>query len=460
VSDVAAFVASARADPAFAEALQHHEVLPSRPPVFAPRLPGGFESLAPLLARRGIEQLYGHQARAIEVIERGCDLVLATPTASGKTLVYNLPVLRRACEDPEARALYLFPLKALSQDQRRRLEEDAAALGRLDLRVAVYDGDTPHAARRKLREDPPGVLISTPDMLHAGILPNHATWRRFFERLHLVVLDELHTYRGIFGSHVAQVLRRLDRVARFHGARPTFVGASATVDNPRELAEALTGRAFEVVQSDEAPRSERHVLLFRPASSPYTLAARLFRSALSQGLRTIVFTKARVITELMHTWVVEAEPALADWISSYRAGFLPSERREIERRLFSGALRGVISTSALEMGIDVGGLDVCILVGYPGSQVATWQRSGRVGRGGDAAIALVAQPDALDQYLVRSPLRICRAPRPRCRCAAASHGSRSPARGPTSRLSRKAAHCCAASPAANGSRPGGARTGT
>ena len=212
---------------------QHHEVLPSRPPVFAPRLPCGFESLAPLLARRGIEQLYGHQARAIEVLERGLDLVLATPTASGKTLVYNLPVLRRACEDPEARALYLFPLKALSQDQRRRLEEDAAALGRLDLRVAAYDGDTPHAARRKLRDDPPGVLISTPDMLHAGILPHHATWRRFFERLHLVVLDELHTYRGIFGSHVAQVLRRLDRVARFHGARPAFVAASATVDNPR-----------------------------------------------------------------------------------------------------------------------------------------------------------------------------------------------------------------------------------
>jgi DEAD/DEAH box helicase domain-containing protein len=403
VSDVAAFVASARADPAFAEALQHHEILPARPPVFAPRLPRGFESLAPLLARRNIERLYGHQARAIERLARGSDLVLATPTASGKTLVYNLPVLRRACEDPEARALYLFPLKALSQDQRRRLEEDAAALGRLDLRVAVYDGDTPHAARRKLRDDPPGVLISTPDMLHAGILPHHATWRRFFEQLQLVVLDELHTYRGIFGSHVAQVLRRLDRVARFHGARPAFVAASATVDNPGELAEALTGRTFEVVQSDEAPRSERHVLLFRPTRSPYTLAARLFRRALSLGLRTIAFTKARVITELMHTWVVEAEPALADGISSYRAGFLPSERREIERRLFSGALRGVISTSALEMGIDVGGLDVCILVGYPGSQVATWQRSGRVGRGGDAAIALVAQPDALDQYLVTHP---------------------------------------------------------
>ncbi|HEY5656840.1 MAG TPA: DEAD/DEAH box helicase, partial [Myxococcota bacterium] len=352
---------------------------------------------------RGIRALYAHQARALALHEEGHDVVLATPTASGKTLVYNLPALRRVREDPGARALYLFPLKALSQDQRRRLEADAAALGCLDMRIAVYDGDTPHAARRKLRDDPPHVLISTPDMLHAGILPHHASWRSFFERLQLVVLDELHTYRGIFGSHVAQVLRRLDRVARFHGARPGFVAASATVDNPRELAESLTGRTFEVVQSDDAPRSERHVLLFRPSSSPYTLAARLFRSALSQDLRTIAFTKARVITELMHTWVIEAEPERAPQISSYRAGFLASERREIERRLFSGELRGVISTSALEMGIDVGGLDVCILVGYPGSQVATWQRSGRVGRGGDAAIALVAQPDALDQYLVTHP---------------------------------------------------------
>ena len=403
MSDVAAFVASTRADPAFADALRHHEVLAAQTASFAAHLPRGFEPLAPVLTQRGIGRLYGHQARAIEALECGHDVVLATATASGKTLVYNLPTLRRALENPQARALYLFPLKALSQDQRRRLEEDMAALGRLDLRVAVYDGDTPQAARRKLRDEPPTVLITTPDMLHAGILPHHATWQRFFAHLHLVVLDELHTYRGIFGSHVAQVLRRLDRVVRFHGARPAFVAASATVDNPGELATALTGRDFTVIQSDEAPRAERHVLLFRPSASPYTLAARLFRHALAQGLRTIAFTKARVITELMHTWVVEADPALASQVSSYRAGFLPSERREIEQRLFSGALRGVISTSALEMGIDVGGLDVCILVGYPGSQVATWQRSGRVGRSGDAAIALVAQPDALDQYLVAHP---------------------------------------------------------
>jgi DEAD/DEAH box helicase domain-containing protein len=403
VSEIGAFIESLRADADFREPLVHHALLPAQAPALAPGLAQGFDALTPVLERRGIRNLYLHQQRAIETLERGHDVVLATPTASGKSLVYNLPVLRSALADPDARALYLFPLKALSRDQRRGLESDIAALGRVDLRVAVYDGDTPQAARRKLRDEPPTVLISTPDMLHAGILPHHGTWRALFENLRFVVIDELHAYRGIFGSHVAQVLRRLDRVARFHGARPRVVAASATVANPGELAEALTGRSVTAIQCDGAPRAERHMLLFRPSTSPYTLAARLFRSAIGRGLRTIAFTKARVITELMHTWVVEAEPALADRVSSYRAGFLPAERREIERRLFSGELEGVIATSALEMGIDVGGLDVCILVGYPGSQVATWQRSGRVGRTGDAAIALVAQPDALDQYLVTHP---------------------------------------------------------
>ena len=305
--------------------------------------------------------------------------------------------------DPEARALYLFPLKALEQDQRKGLQADLDALGALRGRVAIYDGDTPQSERRKLRARPPNVLITTPDMLHMGILPHHESWKAFFQELQVVVLDELHTYRGIFGSHVAQVLRRLDRVARFHGSRPRFVTASATIANPGELAGALTGRDFEVVQEDGSPKPERHVLLFQPRSSPYTLAAQLFRMSVARGLRTIAFTKARVITELMHTWIGEAAPELAPHISSYRAGFLPEERREIEARLFRGDLLGVISTSALEMGIDVGGLDVCILVGYPGSQIATWQRGGRVGRQREALIALVAQPDALDQYLVTHP---------------------------------------------------------
>jgi DEAD/DEAH box helicase domain-containing protein len=466
VSEIGAFVESLQADADFREPLVHHAVLPAQAPALALELPEGFEALAPVLERRGIHDLYVHQQRAIETLEQGHDVVLATPTASGKSLVYNLPVLRRAMEDPDARALYLFPLKALSRDQRRGLESDIAALGRVDLRVAVYDGDTPQAARRKLRDEPPTVLISTPDMLHAGILPHHGTWRALFENLRFVVIDELHAYRGIFGSHVAQVLRRLDRVAHFHGARPRVVAASATVANPGELAEALTGRSVTAIQSDGAPRSERHMLLFRPSTSPYTLAARLFRSAIGRGLRTIAFTKARVITELMHTWVVEAEPALKDRVSSYRAGFLPSERREIERRLFSGELEGVIATSALEMGIDVGGLDVCILVGYPGSQVATWQRSGRVGRVGDAAIALVAQPDALDQYLVTHPRVFFERDfehavlDPYNAEIAAAHLPCAAGRAPTWRRWRSRETCCAARAAASGSRRGGVRTGT
>jgi DEAD/DEAH box helicase domain-containing protein len=401
-SAIAEFVAALEADAELGRALVHREPLPALAARCAPT-PAAYAQLAPVLARRGICALYTHQGRALAALERGRDVVLATSTASGKTLVYALSTLRAALADPCSRALYLFPLKALSQDQRRGLESDIDALGRVDLRVAVYDGDTPAARRRALREDPPQVLITTPDMLHAGLLPHHGLWREFFSHLGLVVVDELHTYRGVFGAHVAQVMRRLERVARHHGATPRVVAASATLANAGELAHALFGRAFEVIEEDGAPRAARDVLLFRPRGSPYTLAAQLFRSALARGLRTIAFTKARVITELLHNWILEAEPELAPRISSYRAGFLPSERREIERRLFDGQLSGVIATSALELGIDVGGLDVCILVGYPGSQIATWQRSGRVGRRGEAVIALVAQPDALDQYLVGHP---------------------------------------------------------
>jgi len=405
LADVGALVDAIQGERELRAALAHREVLPGIAPKFEPGLPAGFEALEPLLAAQKIRKLYSHQSRALRLIESGHNLVLATPTASGKTLVYNFAALRQSLIDPKNRSLYLFPLKALERDQRGRLERDIEQLGyaAAQIRVEIYDGDTPASQRRKIREAPPQILITTPDMLHAGILPHHASWQRFFEGLQIVVIDELHTYRGIFGSHVAQLLRRLDRVAHFHGARPQFVAASATIANPGELATQLTGRPFKVVEESGAPRSKRQFLFFRPTGSPYSLAARLFRLSVGLGLRTIAFTKARVITELIHQWVLEAEPSLESRISSYRAGFLPSERREIEQRLFTGELRGVISTSALELGIDVGGLDVCLLVGYPGSQVATWQRAGRVGRTGEAVIALIAQPDALDQYLVSHP---------------------------------------------------------
>jgi len=405
VAEIGEFVRAIETHRDMRDAVAHHETLSARPARIEARLPSGFESLEPLLARQGILNLYSHQARALEQIEAGANVVLSTPTASGKTLVYNLPVLKRALNDSNRRALYVFPLKALEWDQRRRLEQDIDRLGERagDIRVAIYDGDTPQSQRRKIRDDPPQVLITTPDMLHAGILPHHASWKKFFEGLGLVAIDELHSYRGIFGSHVAQVLRRLDRVARFHGASLQYVASSATIANPGELASALTGRPFAVVEESGAPVQQRQVVLLRPTGSPYTMAAQLFRLSVGLGLRTIAFTKARVITDLIHSWVVESQPELEARISSYRAGFLPEERREIERRLFGGELLGVISTSALELGIDVGGLDVCLLVGYPGSQVATWQRGGRVGRSGEACIALIAQPDILDQYLVSHP---------------------------------------------------------
>jgi DEAD/DEAH box helicase domain-containing protein len=404
VANIGAFVEAIASDGDLRPTLKHHEVLPATAAVIGP-LPEGFSSLGSLVERRHPLGLYSHQSRALGLIARGSHVVLATPTASGKTLVYNLPVLLAAGADSSRHALYLFPLKALERDQKRRLARDLHDLGpageKID--VAIYDGDTPSGQRRKIRENPPRILITTPDMLHAGILANHASWRTFFRGLGIVVLDELHTYRGIFGSHVSQLLRRLDRVTRFHGGRVQFVAASATIANPGDLATTLTGQPFEVIEENGAPREKRQLLLFRPVGSPYSLATRLFRLAVGLGLRTIAFTKTRVITELMHRWVIEAEPELEARISSYRAGFLPAERRKIEGRLFSGDLMGVISTSALELGIDVGGLDVCLLVGYPGSQIATWQRGGRVGRQGEAAIALIAQPDALDQYLVSHP---------------------------------------------------------
>jgi DEAD/DEAH box helicase domain-containing protein len=405
-SALAEWLSAVGGDAELSRALRHHAVLPAGAPERVPAFPLD-AALAPVLRARRIDALYRHQARAIAALRAGRDVVLATPTASGKSLVYALPAFEACLADPEARTLLLFPLRALEQDQRKKLEADLAALalppGVERPRVAVYDGETSPGERRKLRANPPNLLITTPDMLHLGVLPHHESWSLFFRSLRLVVVDELHAYRGVFGSHVAQVLRRLDRVARHHGAAPRFVCASATIANPGEHAANLTGRAFEVVESDGAARAPRHVLLFNPGGSPYTAAARLFRMAVRRGLRTIVFTKARRITELLHAWTAAAEPRLARRISSYRAGFLPEERREIERRLFEGELLGVISTSALELGIDVGGLDVCILVGYPGSQIATWQRAGRVGRGGEAAIALVAMPDALDQYLVAHP---------------------------------------------------------
>ncbi len=360
------------------------------------------EALQAILKRRGIPALYSHQAEAYAAWSRGSDVLLSTATASGKSLVYNLAVARRALEDRESRALFLFPLKALEHDQIASLRADFAALPFLDAPTAeIYDGDTSPYQRKRIRENPPTVMLSTPDMLHAGILPRHDNWKTFLSKLELIVIDEVHTYRGVIGAHVAQVLRRLLRLAKHYGANPRIIACSATIGNPEQFITELVGREAVVISDDGSPQPEKRLVFVNPKASTYSTAAKLFRACVREGLRTIAFTQARRITELMHMWIVESEPQLASRISSYRSGFLAEERREIERRLFDGELAGVISTSALEMGIDVGGLDVCILVGYPGSVLATRQRAGRVGRGREGLVFLVPQQDALDRFFLK-----------------------------------------------------------
>ena len=407
VRDVAEFVHSLKGQRRFSTQVVHHEFLPPRPARYAEPRVSLDPRLEAVLRSQGIRRLYVHQAEALERVDRGEHVAVATPTASGKTLTYTLPVFKALLANPSTRALYLFPLKALEQDQHKVVRAWIQGLGaREEVLSAIYDGDTPAHRRRKVRESIPQIIITNPDMLHLSLLPYHAQWKGLFENLRFVVIDELHTYRGIFGSHIVQVLRRLRRVCSHYGSAPQFVVLSATVANPGEFAGRLTGLSFSVIEENGAPASGRHFLFMNPTESPYTLATHLFREAVNSGLKTIAFTQARKITELMHTWLMQEDPRLARRISSYRAGFLPEERREIERKLLTGEMEGVISTSALEMGIDIGGLDVCILVGYPGTIIRTWQRGGRVGRGDrESLIVLVAQPDALDQYFMRHPRR-------------------------------------------------------
>ncbi|MFQ5882255.1 MAG: DEAD/DEAH box helicase [Candidatus Methylomirabilales bacterium] len=370
---------------------QYAELSPSLPP-----------PLEQAISKQRIQALYTHQVQAIEATRDGRHVLVATGTASGKSLIYHLPVLERLLKEPEGRALYLFPLKALAQDQLKNLE--ALLPPGVEITAAIFDGDTPPGTRNKLKARPPSILLSNPDILHLSLLPYHETWSTFFRSLRFVVVDELHTYRGIFGSHIAHVLRRLRRTCRHYGSDPQFIACSATVSNPSELAQGLTGLDFAVVKEDGSPQWGKYFVLVNPRRSPYTEATDLLLQCARAGLKVIAFTKARKVTELIAMWAKEADQTLTAQIRAYRAGYTPEERRAIEAGLFSEALQGVVSTSALELGIDVGGLDACILVGYPGSIISTWQRSGRVGRGDkEALIFLIALPDPLDQYFVRHP---------------------------------------------------------
>ena len=381
----------------------HHQTLPARPARLVRDLAGLPPAMARILEIARIPALYTHQAEGIQKVLEGQHVAIATPTASGKTLVYNAPVLATLLDDPEAHALYIFPLKALEQDQFDELSGLMQGLGG-ELKAAIYDGDTTSHRRRQIRTKPPQVLFTTPDMLHSGILAFHEAWAGFFARLRYVVIDELHAYSGVFGTHVLHLFRRLNRICAHYGSDPVYITSSATMGNPRELAGELLNRSFYAIEDHGAPAAARHFVFVNPTESPNTLAAHLLRASVLKDYRTIVFTRARITTELVYRWATQSRPDLRERISSYRAGYLPTERRQIEQALNGGQLKGVVATSALELGIDIGGLDVCVLVGYPGSIINTWQRAGRVGRAGrESLILLIASPDALDQYFMRHP---------------------------------------------------------
>ena len=403
-SGVKEYVLSLKASKRLGGQVVFHKVLPAVAPQLSDPPASWPDKLTHVLRSSGIEKLYGHQIEAIDLARSGQHVVVATPTASGKTLVYNLTYLDYFLVNPDARALYLFPLKALAQDQLLNFNRTAAFLSGRKPSAVIYDGDTPGPQRKRIREHPPGVIMTNPEMLNLSFLPHHAAWSAYFSELQLVVVDEVHTYRGVMGSHMAQVFRRLQRICSYYGANPTYIFNSATVANPAELAEQLTGLPVKTILKSGHPQGERHTVFIDPLEGPAQTAIMLLKSALPRGLRTIVYTQSRKLTELIAIWVSNSAGEYADRISAYRAGFLPQERREIEAKLTSGELLAVISTSALELGIDIGDLDLCFLVGYPGTIVATLQRGGRVGRSGqESGMVMIAGEDALDQYFMRHP---------------------------------------------------------
>jgi DEAD/DEAH box helicase domain-containing protein len=392
-----------------------HRTIPARGAVYSD-WPEIDPQLAAALRRRGIEKLYSHQAAAVSLGIAGRDFVIVTPTASGKTLCYNIPVLDAIIKSPKSRAIYLFPTKALSQDQMAELQEIIGDM-KLDVRTHTYDGDTPGDVRTKVRKSG-HIVITNPDMLHTGILPHHTKWKDLFENLKFVVIDELHTYKGIYGSHLALILRRLARICEFYGARPSFICCSATIANPAELAEALTGREMELVSENGAPTGERHIIFYNPPvvnaqlgirRSSIFEAANIAIKAVTCGIRTIVFSRSRINVELLLKYIQDAavkKRIPPERIAGYRGGYLPNERRAIERGLRAGDIHCVVSTNALELGIDIGSLELAVLHGYPGSIASAWQQMGRAGRradGGISAAIMVASSLPMDQFLSMNP---------------------------------------------------------
>lgn len=414
MSDIEELLSRWQADPSVAENIAAWEHLPPQSARWV-ELPDELHpALRQALRRRGVTRLYSHQAQAWELAGCGKHLAIATRTASGKTLCYNLPVLDRLLRDEQGRALYLFPTKALAQDQ-------LSALRSLELHsveAAIYDGDTPSRHRQTIRNQA-RLILSNPDMLHTGILPHHTLWADFFRHLRYVVLDEMHVYRGVFGSHVANVLRRLRRIARFYGAEPQFILTSATLANPGELARNLVEAPVELIDREGAAHGARSFLIYNPPiinpelglrRSAFQESVRLADDLLAYNVQTIIFGRSRRGVELLLTYLRQQSASQRGWgveggeIRGYRSGYLPEHRRQVEGGLRSGEVRAVVATNALELGIDIGAMEAALLVGYPGSIAAAWQQAGRAGRGEQYALAvLVATADPLDQFLARHP---------------------------------------------------------
>ncbi|GIM48127.1 putative ATP-dependent helicase YprA [Collibacillus ludicampi] len=397
----------------FMQNVTHWEVFPGQQAVYADFPAHMDRRLIDSLMKKGIRKLYSHQAEAFTRVKRGENVVVVTPTASGKTLCYNLPVLDRILQDPSARSLYLFPTKALSQDQMKELHETVEHLEQ-NIKTFTYDGDTPVTARQTIRQAG-HIVVTNPDMLHSGILPHHTKWVKLFENLAFVVIDEIHMYRGVFGSHVANVIRRLKRICKFYGSRPQFICCSATIANPRELAQELFDEEFVLLDRSGAPRGERHFIFYNPPVVNRQLGIRrssllesrkIATQLLTNDIQTIVFTKSRTQVEVLLTYLQETTKGVIprQAVRGYRGGYLPNERREIERGLRNGEVKGVVSTNALELGIDIGSLEACVITGYPGAIASVWQQAGRAGRRqGKSVTVLVASSSPLDQYIIQHP---------------------------------------------------------
>lgn len=412
--NVAQIIDRLKADPEFINNLTAWRTIPPRPARYADFPETLNPKLVSALRKRGIGHLYTHQQEAIAAVLRGENVCVVTPTASGKTMCYNLPVLNRLIDNPNARALYLFPTKALSQDQVHELK---STIDDMEVKIGTFtfDGDTPATARKAVRSAG-HIVVTNPDMLHSGILPHHTIWIRLFENLEFVVIDEVHHYRGVFGSHLANVLRRLKRICAFYGSNPQFICCSATIANPKEIAERIVERPVTLIDNNGAPTGEKHFLFYNPPvvdaelgirKSSVKEATRLAAHLLTKDIQSIVFARSRLRVEILTTYLKEAVRRMNKddkLVRGYRGGYLPSERRDIERGLRNGEIMSVVSTNALELGIDIGSLDVCIMTGYAGSVASTWQQAGRAGRRNSVAlVVLIATSAPLDQYIIAHP---------------------------------------------------------